>query len=231
MTTRCPFLLSAVALLALLLLNTACREPRIRTYDAPKDPPPAPLQLPPASADAAATPPAPAAMPPMAGMSAEDAARAGVAAAAGAPHAHWTVPAGWQEKPAGAMRAGTLAVSAPDGRGAEVAVTVFPGDVGGDLANVNRWRGQLQLPPVTAAQLSSVITTLDAPAGLFLITDMTSEAALIDGKYKSRTLGAWLKQPERTWFFKFSGEAGLIGEQRETFLAFLQTVSFHDGRH
>jgi hypothetical protein len=73
------------------------------------------------------------------------------------------------------------------------------------LANVNRWRSRLQLPPVAAA--------------------------LIDGNYKSRAPGAWLRQPERAWFFKFSGEAGLIGGRRETFPAFLQTVSFHDGRH
>jgi hypothetical protein len=40
-------------------------------------------------------------------------------------------------------------VSDPDGK-AEVTVSAFPGDTGGLLANLNRWRGQIGLEPVQA---------------------------------------------------------------------------------
>jgi cysteinyl-tRNA synthetase len=40
---------------------------------------------------------------------------------------------------------------------AEVAVTVFPGTVGGLTANVNRWRGQIGLPPASEADIQAQI--------------------------------------------------------------------------
>jgi len=46
------------------------------------------------------------------------------------------------------VRRGSYAVSGAEGAG-DVSITAFPGDVGGNLANVNRWRGQLQLAPVS----------------------------------------------------------------------------------
>lgn len=39
----------------------------------------------------------------------------------------------------------------------EVSVTRFPGRVGGELANINRWRGQLGLTPIEAADLDRAI--------------------------------------------------------------------------
>src|SRR5690349_3907522 len=58
----------------------------------------------------------------------------------------WDTPEGWRaviaDQP---MRVATF--RAGPGDGVEVSVTAFPGDVGGLLANVNRWRGQVGLAP------------------------------------------------------------------------------------
>jgi len=149
-----------------------------------------------------------------------------VPAATTTPAVHWQKPDGWEEQPGKSMRVGSFLVTGSEGRKAELAVTTFAGDVGGDFANVNRWRGQIQLPPITEAELPAAITSLNLPAGHFQLVDLVSTDALLDGKYKARILGAWLKQPERTWFFKLAGENDLVGAQRETFLAFLRTVEF-----
>jgi hypothetical protein len=45
-------------------------------------------------------------------------------------------------------------VAGADGTKGEVAISHFPGDVGGDLANVNRWRQQVALPPIDEAGLA-----------------------------------------------------------------------------
>ena len=45
---------------------------------------------------------------------------------------------------------------------AEIAVTVFPGNVGGLTANVNRWRGQIGLAPLAPAELEANLDHLDA---------------------------------------------------------------------
>jgi hypothetical protein len=185
----------------LLVALSACRDSHVAIYQAPKDPPPQP---PPALAAGESAP---------------------------APRIHWVAPAHWKPSaPPGAasnMRTGSFTITADDGSGrtADMAVTTFPGDVGGDLANINRWRGQLKLAPITAAQLPSARTTVNTPAGEFFLADMTG-----DETPRKRTLGAWFKQPaqNRTWFFKLTGDAELVAAEREAFLAFLRTVTFSD---
>lgn len=198
------FTLAATGICAatLFFMLSGCRDSRVTVYQAPKDPPP---QLPPALA------------------AGED---------APAPHIHWRAPEHWKSSaPSSAaaanVRVGSFTITATDGSGraADMAITTFPGDVGGDLANVNRWRGQLKLAPITAAQLPSAYTTVNAPTGEFFLADMTGDDAP-----RTRTLGAWFKQPEqnRTWFFKLTGDAGLVAAEREAFLAFLRTVTFSE---
>jgi hypothetical protein len=83
---------------------------------------------------------------------------------------HWTTPAGWKELPANGMRAATFELPKGPGK-AEVTVVALPGDVGGELANVNRWRGPLAVAPqapapsiVPPARATSPFTTSSAAA-------------------------------------------------------------------
>lgn len=73
------------------------------------------------------------------------------------------LPEGWTLDPEPRrMRLATF--MAPDESGPiEVAVTRFGGRVGGVLANINRWRGQLGLEPVAESDLESIITRFSAP--------------------------------------------------------------------
>lgn len=60
------------------------------------------------------------------------------------------------------MRIATYVV--PDAQGpVEVAVTKFGGRVGGELANINRWRGQMGLPPVEEAELEKALSRFSSP--------------------------------------------------------------------
>lgn len=72
------------------------------------------------------------------------------------------VPAGWvldaTPKP---MRVATYTATTKNGK-VEVAVTKFPARVGGELANINRWRGQMGVAAVDAAGLEGVITRFSA---------------------------------------------------------------------
>jgi hypothetical protein len=144
-----------------------------------------------------------------------------------APAIRWQTPPGWQEQPASNMRQGSFLITGAGGVKADMAVITFPGDVGGDLANVNRWRGQVQLPPITEADLPQVLTKVEGPAGEFLVVDLLSEAPVMDGGRKARVLGAILKQPAQTWFFKLAGDADLVEAQKPAFLDFLQSVQFN----
>lgn len=188
--------LSHRLVLALLVLAAGCRDPKIAVYQTPKEKEPE-LMPPPSDAGNAA-----------------------------APGIRWSAPKDWQEQTAGAMRIGSYLIKTADGRSADFSISNFGGSVGGDLANINRWRGQIQLPPISEADLSKLVETLTLPAGTFSLIDITSETALIDGKFKDRILGAWFKQPDRTWFFKLKGEAELVGSQRDALIGLLRTVEF-----
>jgi len=143
-----------------------------------------------------------------------------------APAIHWTVPGGWQPQPAGAMRQGSFLVAGAAGAAADVSVVSFPGTGGDDLANINRWRDQLGLAPVPAADLSGQVQRLTEGAGQFVFTDL---AGAVAEKGDVRILGAWLRQPDRVWFFKMMGPSDLVEAQRDAFIAFLQSVRLADG--
>lgn len=104
------------------------------------------------------------------------------------PSRAWTVPAGWTEDPKPRqMRLATYIAPDPAGP-VEIAVTRFGGRVGGELANVNRWRGQLGLPPIREAELDQTVvrfsadgyagyeTRIETPSGVMLAAGVYEEA-------------------------------------------------------
>jgi hypothetical protein len=195
---------SALPLLASLLLLGACRDAKVTTYQAPKDPPEAMTAGPgPATAAPGAT----------------DMASTAVPTAAGA-DLIWTAPAGWKPKPAAAMRKGSYAVPGADGAEADLSITAFPGDVGGELANVNRWRGQIQLPPLDEAGLAAATTRVSANGLEFVVVDFANPSA----SKPTRILGAMGPFNGATWFFKLNGPDALVAAAKPEFLAFLKTV-------
>jgi hypothetical protein len=199
---RRHLLISATAALTALLALGGCRKPEITTYTAPKDPAPAiPGMSAPVSGNAASSTPS-------------------------APAIRWQLPSGWTDQGANNIRLGNILVTGPDNQRAEMTVTRFEGDVGGDLANVNRWRDQLQLPPIDQQALASAITHRDFPAGHMDSVELVSEAPLANATRKTRTLVAWLPQTDATWFFKLTGDDELVASQRDAFTAFLTSVQF-----
>jgi len=75
----------------------------------------------------------------------------------------WTLPKGWTDQPASGMRLGTIIIPTANGD-STLSGGVF--EFGGDLAgNINRWRGQIALPPIPADQVPAALTAFDSPLG------------------------------------------------------------------
>ena len=139
-------------------------------------------------------------------------------ATASGPGLTWTAPAHWVGKPLSAMRKGSYTVPG-DGAEADLSITAFPGAVGGELANLNRWRGQLQLPPVTAETMASAVRRERHDNLEFIIVDLTAP-----GENPAGMLGAMVSVGDATWFFKLSGPASLLAREKPAFESFLATV-------
>jgi hypothetical protein len=189
------------SLLVAACLLASCKDREIATYRAPKDPAP--------------TMPMPGSAAPAAGDS-----MAATAVPTGSDSLSWTAPASWTAKAPGAMRKGSFSVKGDGGAEADLSITAFPGDTGGLLANLNRWRGQVSLPPLAEGQLDGVIEHLDADTLHFEIVDFVGSAK----GAPTRLLGAVLSRPGETWFFKLMGPDALVAAQKNEFETFLRSV-------
>ncbi|MDX1945772.1 MAG: hypothetical protein SFU86_10280 [Pirellulaceae bacterium] len=79
-----------------------------------------------------------------------------------APEPTWKLPEGWTEKPGGELRFATIVIPSGE-KPLEISVIPLPrGDDDGAylLENVNRWRGQVSLPPINKAELARTTETI-----------------------------------------------------------------------
>jgi hypothetical protein len=131
----------------------------------------------------------------------------------------WSLPKGWSESQGGGtMRFATF--KAPYAGKLEATVVVLPGPAGGELANVNRWRGQIGLQMLDEAGLTKARTVLKTKAGPLNVYDFTSE-----GQAKSRMVAGYISTPDgNTWFLKLTGDADPVAKAKPDFLTILGSV-------
>lgn len=131
----------------------------------------------------------------------------------------WEVPKDWSEQPLGKMRKGSFIVKNAEGHEAEITVLAFPGDVGGKLANINRWAEQISAPIWSENSLKNISSI---------------EAGNIRGNYIELTgpeksiLAVIIEHNNASWFFKIMGESNLVTLEKENFRHFVQSVKFDD---
>jgi hypothetical protein len=130
----------------------------------------------------------------------------------------WTAPTGWTVKAGSAMRRGSFAAGAD--ASADISITAFPGDVGGVLPNINRWRGQVGLPPVDETGLAQITQSREINGLKFVITDAAGTA----NGGPSRIVAALVPWQGRIWFFKLTGSNAVVSSVKPSFLEFVETV-------
>ena len=134
----------------------------------------------------------------------------------------WTVPPSWREVPATEMLLAKFLLPGQGEAKGEVTVSVLAREGGGLVANVNRWRGQLSLPEVGENDVSNLVRSLDVAEGKAMLVDMTGRNAKTG--QKARLIAVILPQGNRTWFYKLIGDEALAGQEKESFLKFVQTA-------
>ncbi|MDE3032153.1 MAG: hypothetical protein KGI56_00690 [Acidobacteriota bacterium] len=185
---------------ALLLLAIGCNRDQVAHYRVPKS----------------SEPEATASMPPMgmpgmpeAGTDAAQPARAGL---------KWTLPKGWSQEPGSGMRFATL--KPPVAGKLDVSVIVLPGPAGGELANVNRWRGQMGLPPLDASAEAAQRTIVKTKAGDLAVFDFTGQAP-----DKGRMVAGLITTSDgNTWFLKMAGDPGPVEQAKPEFMRLMGSI-------
>ncbi len=173
-----------------MVAASGCDEPDIAVYSTPKETPPR-VMTPSTQAPQAQSAPSASVTPPA-----------------------WQTPAGWVAvENQNALRVATF--SAGEGNDAiEIIVSQFPGDVGGLLANVNRWRQQIGAAPLTAEQLPREVTP-------FNNGDFEGHLMRIRGP-ELHVLAASIhdRAADRTWFVKATAPPSIADQHEQAVFAF-----------
>lgn len=182
------------------VLMTGCDRGRVRAYRAPKDSP------------ATQAPPVP--MDPAVG--------------AARPAVRWKLPGGWKELPPGQVRVGSFA--AEDGTGHKAQVTIIPlsGQGGGELENVNRWRGQVGLGRIDEIQMGQVAEAVTVAGGAGRLFDFSGTPP--EGGSKARLLAVVHHREGTAWFIKMLGDDEWVAAQKAVFVEFLKGIAFEAAR-
>ena len=103
---------------------------------------------------------------------------------------------------------------------AEINISAFPGAAGGLVANVDRWRRQLGMTPMTQAE-TAALADVSIGAAKGKLVDITGTDA---PPQRNRIVGAILIQPRTSLFFKMMGPKDLLDRQKPAFESFLKSV-------
>ncbi|WP_432797055.1 hypothetical protein [Poriferisphaera sp. WC338] len=200
------FYLRIIVPLIMLAALSACKDEPITQDARPKDPPHvAQLTKPPTPLIAPADHPAPGST---GSASASDSTLT------------YTAPKSWTEQPATQFLTAAFTTGEGD-QTIRITISSLTGNAGGRIPNINRWRGQLSLPPITdiAQQPEQHI---DLPSGI--------HCSLYDMQSADKTqsfLIAYLPVPaqNKTYFIKAAGSSPAIGELKPAFITFLNSIT------
>jgi hypothetical protein len=145
-------------------------------------------------------------------------------AASGQYKPNWDVPSGWKEVPGGQFLVAKFVLPGDGAAPTAVNVSKSPGDGGGLLANVNRWRGQLGLAPLAEADLATQVQAMDLGGAKATLADMSGQDARTG--QKARLLAAVVPRTGETWFYKLMGNAQVVQQEKDAFLKFVQGVKY-----
>ena len=205
----------------LWLLATGCHRDEVKVYRVAKDQDQAQPQTAPAVPTDSPNPSLPPGHP---DISSAPGASLPAASGSARPQLTWKTPDGWTEVPPGEMRVASFKIQGQNGKQADVSVVPLPGMPGTDDANVNRWRGQVGLPPLSPEELKKSEENVEIAGQPAQLHDIAGQNP--GNGEAARILGVIQHRDDAVWFFKMTGDADLVEQQKPALVTFLKSVKF-----
>ncbi len=136
----------------------------------------------------------------------------------------WAPPADWAPVGLTATRKGSwrAPINATADQQVEISVSVFQGQLGGLLANVNRWRDRVKLPAdLTEARLGENVQNVT-------LNGRAAQLISLDGPSGQSLDGVLVFQKDRVWSLLLSGPTAAVKNERAGFRAFLDSIQWQD---
>lgn len=136
------------------------------------------------------------------------------------------IPDGWTRNPPSQMKLLSFAAGNPPELMAECAVSAFPGDVGGQLANINRWRRQVGLGPASEEVAGSFVKEMKISGLDAWQVDFTGPPDNGVNGNALRVIVSVVSHNGQSWFFKLSGNDAAVEEEVDSYAKFVESVKF-----
>lgn len=130
----------------------------------------------------------------------------------------WQAPTGWEPGRKSSMRLASYAVPAK-GVMADCSLIALGGRGGGLVANVNRWRGQIGLPPWSETEVKAAATLITGKMG-----EMTYFRLENPEQPQSAMLVAMIPGAGRTLFAKLTAPLANLDAAEPAFLEFCRSI-------
>ena len=142
----------------------------------------------------------------------------------------WTLPQGWQQKPATGMRIASFTSKTEDSA-FDCSIVALAGAAGGLEPNIIRWLGQINIVVPPENELKNFIdkqekVSLDKNLSALLV-DFTSLQKKSDQSTPSM-LAAVIETPAQRIFVKLTGSKQKVLEQAKNFKIFVQSLKFKE---
>ena len=131
----------------------------------------------------------------------------------------WEKPNSWVPSNGSAMRSASFSVPFSEGTG-DLSVIQLGGTGGGLEPNVNRWRRQLNLEPLTINEIEKIIIKQAGKLGVYNMLH------IVDDKMNNAFLCAIISTDDVTIFVKLSLNPNGISEIKDDFIAFCSSLNF-----
>lgn len=137
----------------------------------------------------------------------------------------WEVPQEWRRVGTKAQQMRLATFEAGKGAGlVDISVTVLPGDAGGLLANINRWRGQLGLEPVERIEEQPISTVAMSDGREAKLVELWATAGQGGTEPAKGIVAAVIERDQKTWFVKATGLRDAVLGQREAVEQFVGSM-------
>ncbi len=130
----------------------------------------------------------------------------------------WELPDSWIPSTGHSMRLASFDIPFSDGVG-DLSIVSLGGASGGLLANVNRWRGQVNLSPISESEILTVSTVGESKMGPFRIFKMINDVDTLNA-----IIAAVLPTGQKTFFIKLTTTKKGVIELQSVFEKFCASI-------
>ena len=130
----------------------------------------------------------------------------------------WDLPDTWVPSKGHSMRLASFDVPFSRGVG-DLSIVSLSGSSGGLLANVNRWRGQVELKPITESDILTTSSVGESKIGPYRVFKMIN-----DNNNGKAIIAAVLPTGEKTFFIKLTTDIQGISELEPSFKKFCSSI-------